>query len=224
MCGVEVAAPQTAHCYQHTRNTLWQVKRLASDIQEANKAGKPVVFFTGAGLSTAADIPDYRGPNGVWTRRDKGLPPLKSRGLEGASPTYGHRVMAAMLQKNMAQYIVSQNVDCLHLKSGVPESKLAELHGNSFKETCQDCNTSYLRDFSVRKHKGVLHGQGQAGGGGGGGQGGEEDEGDKCSRHGTHALIPSLSCPVLKALCSRLCAIEQRYLTLPVELAKHARK
>ena len=46
-------------------------------------------------------------------------------------------------------YIVSQNVDGLHLRSGVPRSQLSELHGNCFAERCDRCKTEYVRDFEI---------------------------------------------------------------------------
>jgi len=48
------------------------------------------------------------------------------------------------------KYIISQNVDGLHLKSGIPIWKIAELHGNTNYEVCQSCGTGYMRDFRVR--------------------------------------------------------------------------
>ncbi|KHN31669.1 NAD-dependent deacetylase sirtuin-6 [Glycine soja] len=47
------------------------------------------------------------------------------------------------------KFVISQNVDGLHLRSGIPREKLAELHGNSFMETCPSCGEEYFRDFEV---------------------------------------------------------------------------
>ena len=45
--------------------------------------------------------------------------------------------------------MVSQNVDGLHLRSGIPRDKLAELHGNCFAERCPSCKKEYIRDFEI---------------------------------------------------------------------------
>ena len=51
------------------------------------------------------------------------------------------------------KYVVSQNVDGLHRKSGIPAAKISELHGNTNLEICEDCGREYLRDERVRKAK-----------------------------------------------------------------------
>ena len=54
-----------------------------------------------------------------------------------------------LAQEGKLKYTVSQNVDCLHLRSGIPRSQLAELHGNCFAERCSKCRHEYIRDFEV---------------------------------------------------------------------------
>ena len=109
-------------------------------------AAKHAVFFTGAGLSTAAGVPDFRGTHGVWTRELQGLPPPAGKSFREARPTAAHRVVARMLAEGRAAYVVSQNVDALHLRSGVPREQLSELHGNVCMEKCRRCGREYLRD------------------------------------------------------------------------------
>ncbi len=53
------------------------------------------------------------------------------------------------MQRGKVRYVVSQNVDGLHLRSGVPRSKIAELHGNCFAERCPRCKKEYIRDFEI---------------------------------------------------------------------------
>jgi len=145
-----------------------------------------IVVFTGAGISTACGIPDFRGPSGIWTlqRAHRPIPAFKvSFGV--AKPSLCHQVCAmlqsvcavaaelvllsctlqhhfskqtmvnlqqalvALLHTGKLQHIVSQNVDGLHLRSGIPRSRLAELHGNCFAERCTKCKREYIRDFEM---------------------------------------------------------------------------
>ncbi len=91
---------------------------------------KRLVVFTGAGISTDSGLPDFRGPDGVWTRRDKGLPPPKSLPWDQVRPNQGHYAIVEFMNMGKLDYLISQNVDGLHAKSGIPFEKLAELHGN----------------------------------------------------------------------------------------------
>ena len=99
-----------------------------------------LVVFTGAGISTDSGIPDYRGPDGVWTRRDKGLPPPKSLPWDQVKPNQGHYLIVDLLNLGKLDFVISQNVDGLHAKSGIPFDRLAELHGNMYFMNCLKCN------------------------------------------------------------------------------------
>ncbi|MFX0058060.1 MAG: NAD-dependent deacetylase [Candidatus Hodarchaeota archaeon] len=101
---------------------------------------KNLVVFTGAGVSTHSGLPDYRGPDGVWTRRDKGLPPPKSPPWDQVKPNVTHYAIVDLLELGKLDYLISQNVDGLHAKSGIPFEKLAELHGNMYFMKCLECN------------------------------------------------------------------------------------
>ena len=98
-----------------------------------------LVVFTGAGISTESGLPDYRGPDGVWTRRDAGLPPPKSPPWDQVNPNQGHYEIVELLKMGKLDYLISQNVDGLHAKSGIPFDKLAELHGNLYFMKCLEC-------------------------------------------------------------------------------------
>ena len=65
--------------------------------------------------------------------------------FEAAQPSFTHKALLALMKAGFMHYIVSQNVDGLHIKSGVPRDKLSELHGNIFAEQCDACNTEYIR-------------------------------------------------------------------------------
>ena len=103
------------------------------------------VFYTGAGISTAAGIPDFRGPNGVWTLEKKGLKPDVNVSWDDAVPTKSHMAISKLLEMNMAQFLVSQNIDGLHMRSGIPREKIAELHGNMFVDACKTCRRMFVR-------------------------------------------------------------------------------
>jgi mono-ADP-ribosyltransferase sirtuin 6 len=59
------------------------------------------------------------------------------------------QALAGLMRSGKLRYIVSQNVDGLHLRSGIPRQNLAELHGNCFAERCPKCKKEYIRDFEI---------------------------------------------------------------------------
>ena len=110
------------------------------------------VFFTGAGISTESGLPDFRGPDGVWTRRDKGLAPRSmDRSWDEVEPNSGHYAIVELQKLDKLKFLISQNVDNLHLKSGIRPTLLAELHGNMTKLRCTRCSTTFDRTESVSK-------------------------------------------------------------------------
>lgn len=121
-----------------------KVKEAARLIKEAQHA----VVFTGAGVSTSADIADFRGPRGVWTMRDQGRS-ATSKEVHEVRPTLAHYGITELVRKGLLRYVISTNMDGLHLRSGLPAHLLTELHGNSYKEICSLCKQTYLRQFQV---------------------------------------------------------------------------
>lgn len=123
-----------------------KIQRLAMLVQKS----KHLVVFTGAGISTSCGIPDFRGPKGIWTlqREGKALPEA-SLPFHRAMPSLTHMALVALERAGILKFVISQNVDGLHLRSGIPREKLAELHGNSFMEICPSCGVEYMRDFEV---------------------------------------------------------------------------
>ena len=99
---------------------------------------KHLVVFTGAGISTESGLPDFRGPDGIWTRQAKGLP-TKSRPFDSAEPNRGHIAIVELQKIGKLAFLISQNVDNLHLRSGIRPDLLAELHGNVTKLRCSRC-------------------------------------------------------------------------------------
>ena len=65
-------------------------------------------------------IPDFRGPNGVWTLEERGEKVKTGVHFDDAKPTLTHRALVSLLEAGLVEYVVSQNVDGLHLKSGLP--------------------------------------------------------------------------------------------------------
>ena len=113
-------------------------------------------------IAFGRSIPDFRsgmntvlptGP-GVWELRDHPgqQRPANARVTSSskAIPSVTHMALVELARRNLLQFVVSQNTDGLHLRSGLPSDKLAELHGNSNLETCRKCHTKYLRDFRTR--------------------------------------------------------------------------
>ena len=117
---------------------------------------KHVVFFTGAGISTESGIPDFRSPGGLWSR----MQPIyfqdfiasedvrreawrrrfdNSDGWVGAQPNRGHYAVARLIETGPARCVITQNVDNLHQRSGVPDDRVIELHGNATYATCLSC-------------------------------------------------------------------------------------
>ncbi|MGW4299479.1 SIR2 family NAD-dependent protein deacylase [Streptomyces sp. NPDC004646] len=121
---------------------------------------KPLVaVLSGAGISTDSGIPDYRGPNGLW-RRDPEAEKLvtyayymadpeirrrswqmrrKNRALT-AEPNAAHRAVAELERSGVPVRVLTQNVDGLHQRAGMPDRKVLELHGNVREFVCTKCH------------------------------------------------------------------------------------
>jgi NAD-dependent SIR2 family protein deacetylase len=111
---------------------------------------KRLVVFTGAGISTESGLPDFRGPDGVWTRRDKGLPPKTTvKDWTEVEPNRAHMAVVALQEMEKLDFLISQNVDNLHLKSGIRPELLAELHGNFARLRCGRCERTYSKSPDI---------------------------------------------------------------------------
>ena len=123
-----------------------------------------ILVFTGAGISTESGIPDFRGPEGLWTKMDpddfhidryRSSPERRIRGWRmhaagelwrarsKVAPNEGHFAIARLGDHGRLAGVVTQNVDGLHRKSGLDVDQVAELHGNVRECHCLDCGTRW---------------------------------------------------------------------------------
>jgi NAD-dependent deacetylase len=119
---------------------------------------KRIVVFTGAGISTDSGIPDFRGPNGVWTKNPLAEkisniryyindPEVRQLAWQNrvhspnwhAEPNDGHRSIVAMQQAGRLHALVTQNIDELHQISGVEPERVVEVHGTMRWSRCWEC-------------------------------------------------------------------------------------
>jgi len=121
-------------------------------LQQAQQAAQLVrnsrhlLVLTGAGISTSAGVSCYRGPEGVWTCQAQGRPVPRGTPIPDAAPTPTHMGLLALQEAGLLGHIGSQNVDGLHVRSGIPLKQITEIHGNMFKERCPACSNEYTRE------------------------------------------------------------------------------
>jgi len=118
------------------------------------------VVFTGAGISTESGIPDFRSPGGIWSKHKPvdfsdfiasadarraawRLKLMFDTDMKNAAPNSGHLAIASLVKQGIVSHVITQNVDDLHQKSGVPDDKIIELHGNATYAHCLDCGQRY---------------------------------------------------------------------------------
>jgi NAD-dependent deacetylase len=144
-----------------------EIERLAQLIMES----KRTVVFTGAGISTESGIPDFRGPRGIWSRYDpedftiqKFLSSPAARKtvwkmstesglLTEAEPNPAHYAIAELYKLGKLDCVITQNIDNLHQKAGVPEDKVFELHGNMRWAVCLSCSRRFPMPEVLQKIK-----------------------------------------------------------------------
>jgi len=128
-----------------------------------------IVFFTGAGVSTASGIPDFRSPGGVWSQfrivnygefldsEIKRQEDWKRRFftadmLSVCKPNVAHKTMAQFARTGKCRAIVTQNTDDLHNQVAQADDVVIELHGNSSRARCLKCGVSYTMSDCRRIH------------------------------------------------------------------------
>lgn len=94
---------------------------------------------------------------GVWTLRKKGVQATMPIAWEETRPTGAHMALRTLVRRGRVRHVVSQNVDGLHLRSGVAPAQLSELHGNIYREVCTACGKRYLRAQHVTERSSFHH-------------------------------------------------------------------
>jgi len=144
------------------------VDKVAALILESSR----VVVFTGAGISTESGIPDFRSPDGIWTKFDpddftiqKFMSSEKTRRmqwqmlaegnlLKGAEPNNAHYAVAELEKLGKLTCVITQNIDNLHQKAGSSPEKVFELHGNMKFVRCMSCDKRFpVEDILQRLDK-----------------------------------------------------------------------
>jgi NAD-dependent deacetylase len=124
------------------------------------RSARSAVALTGAGISTESGIPDFRGPQGVWTRDPKAEalsdiryyvadPELRKRAWQGrlnhpargAKPNAGHRALAELERQGRLRALITQNIDGLHLAAGSSPDRTIEIHGTMRDYICLECGS-----------------------------------------------------------------------------------
>jgi NAD-dependent deacetylase len=147
------------------------VARLAAFVADARR----FVAFTGAGVSTESGIPDFRSPNGLWSRFDPreftyqnfvgsregrrrywALGRVTYPVIRAATPGATHLALAELHRRGYLDCCITQNIDGLHERAGLPPDALIELHGNATRARCLECGAPCTRDeLHVRLDDGV---------------------------------------------------------------------
>ena len=133
-----------------------------------------IVVFTGAGISTESGIPDFRSPGGVWSRYDpedftiekflsgpaarKAIWKMSTDSglLTEAEPNPAHYAIARLHNLGKLDCVITQNIDNLHQKAGVPDDKVLELHGNLQWAVCLGCRKRFpMQEVLQRIKEGI---------------------------------------------------------------------
>ena len=132
--------------------------RLIDTVRSWIAAARRIVVLTGAGISTDSGIPDFRGPQGVWTKNPEAEklatiqhyvadPEIRKRawrtrvdsGAWQAGPNAGHLALVALERRGVLDTLITQNVDGLHGLAGSSPGRVIEIHGTIRAVVCLDC-------------------------------------------------------------------------------------
>ena len=132
------------------------------------RSSSRIVGFTGAGISTESGIPDFRSPDGVWAKFetvyfDDFLASEEARveywrqkallwpGMRDAAPNAGHEAFFRLFRLGKLDLLITQNIDGLHQRSGLPGEAVCELHGTNTEAACLSCEDRIPFDEAFRR-------------------------------------------------------------------------
>lgn len=141
------------------------------DLAAAWRDARTVAVLTGAGMSTASGIPDFRSPGGRWSQYrpvtiQEFLATEEARArywrykgetwevISAAQPNPGHVALAALARADRLTLLVTQNVDGLHERSGFPPDRLVNVHGTDSAVECMRCGRREPRAVAQRAWEG----------------------------------------------------------------------
>jgi NAD-dependent deacetylase len=145
------------------------------------KGGKNIVF-TGAGISTESGISDYRSKGGIWdsfkpvyfdefmSSKDARIEYWRRKTelyheLVNAQPNPAHNAISDLYGMGLMEMVITQNIDGLHQKSGLPDDKVIELHGNTLRVRCMSCRKiTPVHEIQERIERGDLAPECECGG------------------------------------------------------------
>jgi len=135
-----------------------QLKKKITTLRDWIRESERLVVLTGAGISTESGIPDFRGPQGVWTKNPEAEkmatlqhymadPEVRGRAWQNRvaslsqqrEPNQGHRALVDLERRGKLDLLITQNVDGLHRLAGTSTERIVEIHGNMREVVCMAC-------------------------------------------------------------------------------------
>ncbi len=145
------------------------LEELIEEVADLIVRSKRIVVFTGAGISTESGIPDFRGPDGLWTKFDPedftyqrfvssrearkrlwGMSKTVGLSWHDMKPNEAHYAVAELEKLGKLDCVITQNVDGFHQKAGCSEDKVLQLHGNMQWARCLTCGERWSNEEVMR--------------------------------------------------------------------------
>jgi NAD-dependent deacetylase len=158
MRGWAMAAVALGFANRHYRTMTLDVKPTIAAVRGWVRDARDVVVLTGAGISTDSGIPDFRGPQGVWTKNPQAEkmatlqyymsdPEIRKRAWKSRAeqlarelrPNRGHLALVELERRGQLHTLITQNVDGLHQAAGHARQKVIEIHGTMREVMCMAC-------------------------------------------------------------------------------------